>query len=163
MEFREAVDKSREMLKEYCPDYSFDVNGAKNRCGLCNYRKKTIELSEHFIKLNDWPIVKNTLLHEIAHALTKGEGHNYVWKAKCEELGMVNVKRLNTRAQMPRGNIIYQCINCDNQFNLHKRIKRKRACTVCCNKYANGRYSELYIFKEVKTLADYKYEMESEK
>jgi hypothetical protein len=31
--------------------------------------------------------VTDTILHEIAHALTLGDGHGYAWKRKCIEIG----------------------------------------------------------------------------
>jgi predicted SprT family Zn-dependent metalloprotease len=37
--------------------------------------------------LNSDAEVLDTLLHEIAHALTPGDGHMARWKAKCVEIG----------------------------------------------------------------------------
>lgn len=48
---------------------------------------KSIELSTKLVQINDVERVRLTILHEVAHALTEGHGHDNVWKAKLLELG----------------------------------------------------------------------------
>lgn len=55
------------------------------RYGMLYGRK--IELSTQLVELNDLHKVYTVILHEIAHALTEGHGHDAVWKAKCLEIG----------------------------------------------------------------------------
>lgn len=55
--------------------------------GQCNYTHKKIVLSLELTALNTKSEVKDTIIHEIAHALTPGDGHGKKWKAKCVELG----------------------------------------------------------------------------
>lgn len=59
----------------------------KSRLGACKYDKKVIEISEHWIGLETIEKMKDTILHEIAHALTQGDHHGARWKAKCLEIG----------------------------------------------------------------------------
>jgi hypothetical protein len=47
---------------------------------------KTIELSLPFIQVAAVPEVMDTILHEIAHALTPG-GHTKAWKATAAAIG----------------------------------------------------------------------------
>lgn len=54
---------------------------------------KRIELSKKLVLLNDEARVMRTVLHEIAHALTEGHGHDAVWKAKCLEIGGDGIAR----------------------------------------------------------------------
>ena len=60
----------------------------RRRMGSCAYHQRTIRLSRHLLQNNAWPVVCDTVLHEIAHALV-GEGHQHdaVWRAKARELG----------------------------------------------------------------------------
>jgi len=55
--------------------------------GLCDYAAKTIYLSSTLVLLCKYGSVRNTILHEIAHALTPGHGHDAVWRRKCLILG----------------------------------------------------------------------------
>lgn len=58
---------------------------------LCSYKDKVIILNAHHVDLHDEVEITNSIRHEVAHALTQGEGHNEVWAAKARELGCHNV------------------------------------------------------------------------
>ncbi|HYO07513.1 MAG TPA: SprT-like domain-containing protein, partial [Tepidisphaeraceae bacterium] len=61
-------------------DWRFDFDHARRRFGSCRPRQKLITLSRHLVFLNEEPEVRDTILHEIAHALTPGDGHGRRWK-----------------------------------------------------------------------------------
>lgn len=46
-----------------------------------------ITFSRHWGAVMDEEDCRNVMLHEIAHALTMGHNHDWVFKAKCRELG----------------------------------------------------------------------------
>lgn len=49
---------------------------------------KAIKLSRHLVALNDEAEVRDTILHEIAHALAGlKNGHNAHWKSICRRIG----------------------------------------------------------------------------
>lgn len=83
-----------EILKKYLDehklnDWSWRLNSRYCSGGVCKYKSKKIEISKYYIgspnvSKND---IHNTVLHEIAHILTKGHGHDYVWRQKFIELG----------------------------------------------------------------------------
>lgn len=58
-----------------------------SKAGCCNYKTKTIKLSPTFVELNSDEEIINTILHEIAHALTPKHHHNKFWKRKAIEIG----------------------------------------------------------------------------
>lgn len=60
---------------------------SKRTHGICRHQEKTITLNFHWVKLNEPEEVLDTILHEIAHALTPGAKHGPIWKAKARELG----------------------------------------------------------------------------
>lgn len=55
--------------------------------GQFSIRKRRIQLSTYYIKIKSYRIMINTILHEIAHALTPAHGHDLIWKAKAIEVG----------------------------------------------------------------------------
>ena len=76
-------------LKHRC-DYEFKwmKRQAKfARSGECNWSKRIIRLQPTYVELNTVEEITNTILHEIAHALTPKHGHNYFWKRKAIEIG----------------------------------------------------------------------------
>lgn len=61
---------------------------AKTRAGQCRYSSKTISLSVRLAQVRSFEQTRNTILHEIAHALVgAGHGHNHIWKRKALEVG----------------------------------------------------------------------------
>ena len=68
--------------------WRFKFDRAVRRIGACHHRTKRISLSQYATSVNDEVAVRNTILHEIAHAICGfSEGHGPVWKAKCLEIG----------------------------------------------------------------------------
>ena len=60
-----------------------------SKAGMCSYTDRTIYLSTIFMRGHNcnYAKVKKTLMHEIAHALKPGQGHNKVWKNQCRKIG----------------------------------------------------------------------------
>jgi len=89
----EATQFLREKLNEHgLSDWSIRLNqNVDSRfLGLCSYKDKCIILSAHHIDIHPTPDCKNTILHEVAHALTPGHHHDEVWAAKAREIGCDN-------------------------------------------------------------------------
>lgn len=55
--------------------------------GICKYKPKEIHLNKKYALVETEENVIDTIIHEVAHALTKGDEHGELWKAKCRELG----------------------------------------------------------------------------
>ena len=60
---------------------------AKKQLGLCVYDKELIRLSVVCLEAYGVEAMKNTVLHEIAHALAPGDGHGRIWRQWCEAVG----------------------------------------------------------------------------
>ena len=73
--------------------WHFDFEACKRTLGRCHYNLKKITLSKWYVELNGEDDVEDTILHEIAHALSflrygsKGKGHGRLWKNICKEIG----------------------------------------------------------------------------
>jgi len=82
--------------------WRFDWMYAKRTYGACDKRLKTIYLSKRFVECNNEDEVRNTILHEIAHARCRSRksAHNKYWREWCVKLGARPV-RINSTANMP--------------------------------------------------------------
>jgi predicted SprT family Zn-dependent metalloprotease len=68
--------------------WRFSYGRALVEFGSCNYTTKVIKLSKHLTSLNNIEQVKDTILHEIAHAIAGFKaGHGYEWKLACIRIG----------------------------------------------------------------------------
>lgn len=71
-------------------DHTFSFMERRNKfscAGQCSWKKKTIQLAPRFVELNYPVLVKQVILHEIAHALRPRHHHNKFWKRTAVELG----------------------------------------------------------------------------
>jgi predicted SprT family Zn-dependent metalloprotease len=70
--------------------WTSSINRRKKALGICNYTKKEISLSKHWLHL-PYEEIRDTVLHEIAHALAGTHdghfGHGRAWKRWCVEIG----------------------------------------------------------------------------
>ena len=112
--------------------WTFGFNRRKRSLGLCRYGIRAIELSIYFTDRNAAEEIRDTLLHEIAHALVgPGHGHDVVWKAKCREVG-ARPERCG-QADMPDGRWQARCGGCGGLFSRHRRPKQLKGwfCRTC--------------------------------
>jgi SNF2-related domain/Helicase conserved C-terminal domain/SprT-like family len=60
--------------------------------GLCSYKDQCIIISSHHLQIHPDEEIKNTVRHEIAHALTPGHAHDTVWQDKAKEVGCTSAQ-----------------------------------------------------------------------
>lgn len=63
-----------------------------NTAGSCNWRTKTMRLAPVFVEMNHVMLVKQVILHEIAHALRPKHGHNRFFQKTATSLGCTKYK-----------------------------------------------------------------------
>jgi predicted SprT family Zn-dependent metalloprotease len=111
--------------------WSFTFNRSKRQMGCCRFELKVIELSRHFVERNARNLIRDTLLHEIAHALVgPGHGHDAVWKAMCVRVG-AKPERLSNEPDMPQGRWQAICNGCGMRHHKYRRPKRMKG-WFCC-------------------------------
>src|SRR5918993_2384857 len=87
MNLYEAAHLARSLMKEHGLDgWAFGFDHARRRFGACNYTRRRITLSRPLVLLNGIDEVRDTILHEIAHALCPSDKHGPRWRATCRRL-----------------------------------------------------------------------------
>lgn len=139
--------------------WSFGYHQQLGALGTCYRRSKMIKISERLLLPNlstSASDFEDTIRHEIAHAINAelGEprGHGEQWSHYAHQLNFMpssGCKVINT----PKEKWTLACENCGKsykRFRLSERIKDGAACTACCKKHNNGRYTEKFKLKITK-------------
>ena len=104
--------------------WTFRFNKARRSLGLCRYHDKRIELSQHFVAGASPEAIRETLLHEIAHALAgPRSGHGERWKAMCLKVG-ARPQRLASPEEadhLPKGPWRATCAACGQHFHRFRK------------------------------------------
>jgi predicted SprT family Zn-dependent metalloprotease len=117
----------RLMVQHRIADWTFKWNRNKHFLGICKYDARRIELSEVYVSMNSFDHVRDTILHEIAHALAGPEAkHGPLWKATAMRLG-AHPKSCAGDAVMPKGRWQALCKTCGREFSKHRKPKRVRS------------------------------------
>lgn len=130
MDKNRATWLARDLMDSYgLASWGFAFDRAKTRHGQCDYTNQRITLSSYFVELNEEPLVRETILHEIAHAIAgSSAGHGPRWQALARNLGVRPVAR--KASTMPKGRYKGVC-SCGYPHNLHRMPKRSYYCQTC--------------------------------
>jgi len=141
MTINQALSKARQIMKNHSElrYWTVTYNKRKSAFGVCNHSYRQIELSAYLVPVMTDDAIVNTIIHEIAHALTPGHHHDPVWRAKCIELGgdgkrcngAENYKGGLEGAKIAKKNIYkytLSCPYCDNVVFMNRRPKVSRSC-----------------------------------
>ena len=117
------------MIQHGLIDWSFKFNNRKSAYGLCSYTKRTIFLSEQLVPYMKESEVKNTILHEIAHALVgPGHNHNHVWRRKAREIGCNANRTSSYDAAHAVAKYSATCPCCNMEHHANRMPKRGHWC-----------------------------------
>lgn len=83
-----AIELTEEILKMLdVKGWSIGYHNSRKRVGTTNYLWQSISYSRELIPAMPMEAIKDTVLHEIAHALTEGTGHTLSWRETFIALG----------------------------------------------------------------------------
>lgn len=129
--------RSRIMLNRFnLRHWGFKYSNTRRRLGGCVLDEKYIELSKHYVILNDFENIDDTLRHEIAHALTLEEyGHRYAlkggipphgkeWKKYCRVTGANPRSKKNPPAVPWR--YLLDCPSCGGSGGINQLPKNQQ-------------------------------------
>lgn len=128
--FASALDLGASLFVEHgLKGWRLTLDHAKRRAGQCDYKNKTISLSRHYVKYADEDHIKDTILHEIAHALVgPRHGHDAVWRTKAREIGCTATRCHTLEFSAPKWTM-----SCPNGCFVTTRHRRKSnmVCATC--------------------------------
>ncbi|MFI7587086.1 SprT-like domain-containing protein [Spongisporangium articulatum] len=111
--------------------WSLVFDNAKTRAGICRQDRRQIGLSRVLTALHDEAEVRDTVLHEIAHALVGVEhGHDEVWRAQARRIGCTGRRCVPESAPTVPGRWRGLC-PVGHEFTRHKRPVRVLSCGLC--------------------------------
>ncbi|MBC8108400.1 MAG: SprT-like domain-containing protein [Anaerolineae bacterium] len=132
----EAKHLANDLLKQHgLSDWTFRFDHARRRFGSCQWKRKVITLSRPLTLLNGLDQVRDTILHEIAHALTPGDNHGAKWKQACRRIGAKPARCFTTDEVIapPRRDAPFQigCAKCLWWVDRRRLACRQLVCTKC--------------------------------
>ncbi len=134
MKIKKLTQTAKELLQQH--DLSRWRCALKSNTGSliggCKYSSRLIFINRFYAEHNREEYVIDTLLHELAHALTPGNGHNKVWKKVALELGC-NPKLDWEKITIQPGKYQAQCPTCELIFHKYRKPKYVRGyyCPKC--------------------------------
>lgn len=134
MKLLDAYDLACKLMNTHnLKTWVFKFDRAKRRAGSCCYSDKTITLSQHYVEHNEESDVKNTILHEISHALCPGDGHGEQWKNMAILIGARPERCYREHIKIPEGKWQAICGGCNYKYAHHRRPKHlnNRFCRKC--------------------------------
>jgi len=133
--------------------WTFHFDHSQRRFGVCKYGRKEICLSWKLTIMNEDDEVKETILHEIAHALVPARaGHGRVWKEMAARVGANPVRCYDSKTvEAPKLRFQGTCPTCGREFTksrLPKRGGKRVMDNFWCKKC--GRVNGRIIFVDTK-------------
>jgi len=132
--FRELVGSEMEWHGLTRQSWTVRYDNARARAGKCSRRAKVLSFSRNLIARGSPAEMRNTLLHEIAHALAGPKhGHNQTWRAIALQIGC-DGKRCHNIELAPAKWILGCSAGCWHvpRFNRSRLgTTAKRACRMC--------------------------------
>lgn len=113
-----------------------EFNRAKTFLGYCQFNRATgevrkIVMSTEYIDVLPVEEVRDTILHEIAHAKVGiDEGHGLRWKNVARQVGAIP-KRCAAPSVKPKGAIVGKCPKGHESKAFYRMPQRVRSCGTC--------------------------------
>jgi predicted SprT family Zn-dependent metalloprotease len=137
MELAEVRRLGQRLMAEHgLVDWSLDFDDAKVRAGQCRFAARSISLSRPLMRLYDEAHVRETLLHEIAHALVgPAHGHDAHWRATALRLGSTGRRCVAEDAPRTAAPWRGTCPN-GHVATRHRQPSQPLSCTRCTRTFS---------------------------
>ncbi|HET7304963.1 MAG TPA: SprT-like domain-containing protein [Segeticoccus sp.] len=132
MELTEARELATRLIREHgLTGWRFAFDNARTRAGVCRADRREIGLSRVITPLQEEAEVRDTVLHEIAHALVGPQhGHDGVWRAKARSIGCTGMRCMPEGAVQVPAAWVGRCA-AGHEFRRHRRPGSVMTCVPC--------------------------------
>jgi len=115
--------------------WSVEFDRAKSRAGVCRFDRRVIGLSARLTRLHSPDEVRETVLHEIAHALVgPRHAHDAVWRRTALAIGSTGERCLAEEAPRVVGAWLGVC-PAGHTMERHRRPERVAVCGLCTSSF----------------------------
>lgn len=132
MDLRAALALADSLLAEHgLHDWTATLDRAKTRAGACRFASRQVSLSGPLTRLHSEREVRDTILHEIAHALVgPRHGHDEVWRRAARAIGCSGARCVPADAPRVEPDWLGVC-PAGHTIGRHRRPERVMACGAC--------------------------------
>ncbi len=117
-------------------DWTIAFDNAKRRAGQCRFRTRVISISAGLTRLHDPAEVRDTVLHEIAHALAgPSAGHGPLWQQQARAIGCSARRCVSPEAPRLPGAWLGVC-SAGHTVERHRRPERVLTCPQCSPRFS---------------------------
>lgn len=136
MQLTDAARLGRTLLDQHgLDDWELVFDRAKQRAGICRPDRKQVGLSGLLTQLHPESEVRDTILHEIAHALVGPKhGHDATWQATARRIGCSGLRCASPDAPMIDGDWVGTC-SAGHRMTRHRRPERPASCGRCSSTF----------------------------
>ena len=132
MQTTAALRLARTILDEHgLRDWTVGLDRAKTRAGATHFARRRITLSAPLTRVHDQALVRDTILHEVAHALAgPRHGHDARWRRIAEEIGCSGERCVPADAPRVEPAWLGIC-PAGHTVGRHRRPERVTSCSQC--------------------------------
>lgn len=135
MDLRDAFALAEDLVDHHLVGWSVSYDSAKSRAGVCRFGERVIGLSAPLTALHDEHDVRDTILHEIAHALVgPRHGHDAAWREAAREIGCTGERCVSAESPRLETDWLGVC-PAGHTIGRHRRPERVSTCGECCSRF----------------------------
>lgn len=134
VDLEDAWTLAQRLMREHgLVGWRFEFDRAKRRAGICRHQQRVIGLSGPITRLHPEAEVRDTILHEIAHALAGPRaGHGPRWVATARRIGCSGERCVSEDVPQLTGAWVGVCPR-GHEVDRHRRPERVLLCGRCRN------------------------------
>jgi predicted SprT family Zn-dependent metalloprotease len=136
VDLRDAYAMAEYLLEVHgLDDWQVSYDNAKRRAGICRFAEQTLGLSAPLTAVHTEDDVRDTILHEIAHALVgPAHGHDATWLAMARRIGSSGERCVSPDSPTPPAAWLGACPG-GHTLERHRRPERVLTCGLCSSEF----------------------------